>query len=944
MSDDQAKTGEAEQAAATGEGKPAAAVDEGERAEPVNEDEHADPVNEGEQAEPVDDGESATAERTGVSDDQTETDEDEATAADEAEPVEDTPAAASGSAVTPDPLGPPRPDAPWAGTARAPASSAGPDDPASDLSDPIAGRPESQADETQASPDRPAALDKGEVAEAATPTPPTPPTPRSTLEDVEALPPSPRTTLEDTQVAPSTPAEKGGADPVSTEELTSEYDQAGRHPISAFARGAALLLGVGASVGLGVWELWHRAALTQYVKSNKIDAGSRTLLLVFVAVGVAVPLVSLLIYGWRRRKRLIAAAHSIEALGWTLSPLCLAGLVPLLFHWRLWKGNDLNFLVLAAVAGFCAQKLLYRSFIAPPVSAWRPRWWARLRGKLVHLRDTSSSWLPWAVVVGLFVFYAVYFSFYTIQNHWNLRTAAYDLAIEDNVVYNAMHGELLKASPMFGPKGTHLGHHATFFAFVLAPFYAISPQPETLLIIQAILIGAAVIPLFLFTRSRLGPWYAVTFAALYVLYAPVHGANLYDFHYPPLGIGFVFWMMFLVDTKRYKWAALALVLSLSVREDIALAVFVVGAYFILSNRRPKAGFIIAAIGIGYFVIMKMGVMPAVRGGKESFAWYYKDLVPPGGPKGFTGILATIAGNPGYTLSRLLQTEKVVYLLQIITPFAFLPWRRGIGFVFCLPGVLMTLLAHRSAAYQISFQYTAHWTIGLFLAVVVILTMTKKPAWPGDRRGGTRVASWMGALIFAMLATSYQHGAILQHNTARGGFTVFKFDRSQKEIDRYNALRSLIVMMPPEAKVASTERLLPHMSNRPNAYTVRSVGVRDAEYIIFPRRIGGSDLKRIHPHIKKGTFGIVAQAKDMYLAQRGYSTEKNKEALKRLRRPPKDKPKKRKRKAKRNRKRKTKLKLTPKPKPSVRPKLKGPRKPDPMPSAQPKPKGTTTPSP
>ena len=56
----------------------------------------------------------------------------------------------------------------------------------------------------------------------------------------------------------------------------------------------------------------------------------------------------------------------------------------------------------------------------------------------------------------------------------------------------------------------------------------------------------------------------------------------------------------------------------------------------------------------------------------------------------SGILATIAGNPGYTLSRLLQTEKVVYLLQIITPFAFLPWRRGIGFVFCLPGVLMTL--------------------------------------------------------------------------------------------------------------------------------------------------------------------------------------------------------------------------------------------------------------
>ena len=67
-----------------------------------------------------------------------------------------------------------------------------------------------------------------------------------------------------------------------------------------------------------------------------------------------------------------------------------------------------------------------------------------------------------------------------------------------------MRGELLKSSPIFGPEGTHLGHYATFFAYVLVPIYAIAPRAETLLIIQATLIGAAVIPLFLFARNRLG--------------------------------------------------------------------------------------------------------------------------------------------------------------------------------------------------------------------------------------------------------------------------------------------------------------------------------------------------------------------------------------------------------------------------------------------------------
>ena len=73
---------------------------------------------------------------------------------------------------------------------------------------------------------------------------------------------------------------------------------------------------------------------------------------------------------------------------------------------------------------------------------------------------------------------------------------------------------------------------------MLVPIYALAPRAETLLIIQATLIGAAVIPLFLFSRNRLGPYQAVSIAAMYVFYAPLHGGNLYDFHYPPLGIGF----------------------------------------------------------------------------------------------------------------------------------------------------------------------------------------------------------------------------------------------------------------------------------------------------------------------------------------------------------------------------------------------------------------------
>jgi uncharacterized membrane protein len=652
--------------------------------------------------------------------------------------------------------------------------------------------------------------------------------------------------------------------------------------LSSVARGTALLLGAGASCGIAVWELVFGDLMVAYIKSNQIEPATRKLLGLFGGVGLALPLIAIAIYWWTRRTRPLDAARRIELLGWKLSPLCLAFVLPMLFRWQIWQGLDIQFLAIAGIAAFTAQKLIYRSLAEPPLFSSSSGPVASIRQRAADALERWSPWLPWVLVIGLFFFYASYFSFFTLRNHWNLGTTAYDMGIEDNVVFNAMRGELLKASPIFGPEGTHLGYHATFFAYLLVPFYAIAPRAETLLIIQATLIGAAVIPLFLFARNRLGPYQAVAIAAMYVFYAPLHGGNLYDFHYPPLGIGFVFWLAYLVDIGRYRWAIIPLLLSLSVREDMALSVFVLGAYFLLSRTRPRAGLALAAVGLGYFLTMKMGVMPYFRDGKSTFVYYYEKLVPAGGPEGFGGVLATIFGNPGYSMGTLLQSAKVKYFLQVMVPFVFLPLQRPIALVFCLPGLVMTLLATRSALYDIGFQYTTHWALEGFLATVVVLTMIKQPTRPADQHGETRVRSWLMALALAMAATSYQHGAILQHNTARGGYSAFRFDRTDKDIERYEDLISLRAFIPPEAKVAGTERVLAHVSNRPDAYTIRTAGIKDAEFMLFQYNIGGTELKRIHPLVEDGTFGVVQVAGDFILVKRGHPTERNADALKRVR--------------------------------------------------------------
>ena len=110
------------------------------------------------------------------------------------------------------------------------------------------------------------------------------------------------------------------------------------------------MLGAGASCGIAVWELVFGDLMRVYVRSNQIEPATRKLLALFGGVGIALPLIAVAIYWWTHRTRPLGAARRIELLGWKLSPLCLAIAVPMLFRWQIWKGLDIQFLVMGLAA------------------------------------------------------------------------------------------------------------------------------------------------------------------------------------------------------------------------------------------------------------------------------------------------------------------------------------------------------------------------------------------------------------------------------------------------------------------------------------------------------------------------------------------------------------------------------------------------------------------
>jgi len=171
---------------------------------------------------------------------------------------------------------------------------------------------------------------------------------------------------------------------------------------------------------------------------------------------------------------------------------------------------------------------------------------------------------------------------------------------------------------------------------------------------------------------------------------------------------------------------------------------------------------------------------------------------------------------------------------------------------------------------------------LFVSTVLFLRVD---AFEPEGAPGARAAriGWLGAFAAMTLLCSYQYGAILQQRTAGGGFyKPFPFATTRLDIFRRQLREEVLRALPPDATVAASETLAPHVSNRATAYTLRE-GVWNAEYVVFglvPEAPG--EVEVLRPLLLSGDYGVVAANRAYALLRRGALPTDNARVLENLR--------------------------------------------------------------
>jgi len=463
-------------------------------------------------------------------------------------------------------------------------------------------------------------------------------------------------------------------------------------------------------------------------------------------------------------------------------------------------------------------------------------------------------------LIALSAAHAVFMALWAVFAHQRFFTYSSDLGQYDQVFQSFLHGQPLRL-PTLGWDETWggLNGHADLATIYLLPFYLLYPHAESLLVMQAALLAFTSVAIFTFARSRLPLPYAFALGLAWLLYAPFHGAQLYDVHMQPFGACFAMWAIAMVELRRFKTYWLFFVFAILCREDVSIGLATLGAFMFLSGWRVRTGVATMFISAAFFLVLRFVLMP-----NQYFADTFKLLYPPG-ETGFIAIMKTLASNPGYTLRTLTLFEKVTYVCQVFAPLAFLPLRRPLHWVLLVNGFLLTLISTQyGPTISISFQYVCNWAPYAFAGAAMTLA-----AFEDTPAGRARRAAATWAVLGAIAIACLQWGAYSPAGTVKGGFAIVPFKPpSEADRQRERDLKEVLASVPKDAALCAADRVQAHVTSRHlNTWSILDDRHDHCQLMIFGDLAGDYGAYRAKQAILSGRFEVVKQKGDITLVQR-----------------------------------------------------------------------------
>ncbi len=525
-------------------------------------------------------------------------------------------------------------------------------------------------------------------------------------------------------------------------------------------------------------------------------------------------------------------------------------------------------------------------------------------------------------VIILSALFVYIFSAFSVLKMYSLSATGWDLGQDSQMMYNTLHGHLFY-SPLLG--GSLLAEHWILFAFVVAAVYSIYPSPVTMLILQAIFVAAAVIPLFLLGRSyaeRFGVRISrsvnvllVIICVSYLLSPMTEGLIFFDFHFMAF-LPFFFFLALYAFLKRMRLLhIISLAAIVSLHSNFVFIVIALGISEYLMQRIHGESLAVnlpSSIGSGklrsvilrhwsFFSLLLGSAVLIVYVISASYAKSYLagsarvNLSLATGESGsygsVTGLITGIFTDPATVINMLAYDypTKSAFLLFSFGGTGFTALLSPVVLLASLPYFSYGFISTYSGYYSLGYQYPAMLLPAVFAAsafsvpgVVKFSTSFNRHKRTGRFRKASLAifsAALIGGCALSLTVDPVNPSPIYLPVGAFSTYHVPSIGESTKVVN------FLSTHLNRTSQILTQNNLFPFFSNFPNAVsTPWSPGVNNTTVGNFDFIIGDYAsqwaLETSHPEpsiaeivsndLANKTYGIYAEGGSVIAIKKGYS--------------------------------------------------------------------------
>jgi uncharacterized membrane protein len=398
-------------------------------------------------------------------------------------------------------------------------------------------------------------------------------------------------------------------------------------------------------------------------------------------------------------------------------------------------------------------------------------------------------------------------SWLSIARYVGYNAAMFDLGNMTQAIWSGSQGQPLLYSRPEGFAASRLAGHVELGYFLLAPIYALFPDPRTLLVFQALLFASGAFAAYRLAARRTQSHFAARCVALcYLFYPTALTSVLFDIHADTFAMPILMWVLDALEEKAWWRYAILVAIALSFKFYVAAAIAGIGFVLIMWGKQRRPGILTISIALAYGAIAFFVIRPlfahTTAGGTGAVTSNYLSY--------YFGQSAELAQT---------ALERLVNALVVFGPVLLLAWR---GWRWLVPGmpIAAAALISTGPAGTFDFRYHHYAVVVPFIIMALIDGIAQAQSLP-RKRGGR---SWSGDLRLCS-AIVVICSALLVNIPLNPlfwlGIPGYGFDHTSYGTTSRDALKEpFLAQIPADAPVMVSNFLAPHAVNRPVVYLTR----------------------------------------------------------------------------------------------------------------------------